>query len=309
MRETNFPNSLSLKDLSLLYKTMTDLILSILFATSIFVTFKQLDRYKADIFNVIVVNYLVATALGFWLSPPAVSFNEVISSPWLAMSILIGCLFIINFFLIGRSSARAGIAVTTIASKMSMVLPILFSMLYYQENISPVKIAGITMASVAVILTITKNNPLKVDLLRILLPVILFFGTGITDAAIKYTQHNYLGNGDTLQFSFYLFMVSTIIALIIAVFRKSSFRNFFQPPVLLGGTILGFVNFYSLYYFIQALNHSGLDSSIVFGIANMSIVALSVVAGLFLFRERMSKLNWAGILLSLISLFILLNYN
>jgi len=286
---------------------MADLILCILFTTSIFVTFKQLDRYKADVFSVIVVNYLVAAALGFWLSPSAILLKEVVSSSWFSMSMGIGLLFILNFFLIGHSSAKAGITATTIASKMSMVVPILFSMFYFQEKVSFGKITGTAMACVAVVLTITKNHPVKMDFLKWILPVAIFFGTGITDAAIKYAQHHYVGNGDTLQFSFFLFMASAAIALGIAFFRKSSFRKFFHPSVLLGGSILGAVNFSSLYFFIRALNNSGLDSSVVFGIANMSIVTLSVLAGLFLFREKMTKLNWTGILLSLISIFILLN--
>jgi multidrug transporter EmrE-like cation transporter len=66
------------------------------------------------------------------------------------------------------------------------------------------------------------------------------------------------------------------------------------------GALLGGVNFGSIFFLVKALNyrhqdHGLMDSSVVFGINNIGIVALSVILGLYLFRESFSSVNRAGI--------------
>jgi drug/metabolite transporter (DMT)-like permease len=56
---------------------------------------------------------------------------------------------------------------------------------------------------------------------------------------------------------------------------------------------------------MNALNYSNLESSLVFAINNMSIVAFSAILGNLLFKEKLGKLNIAGIIIALISLYFL----
>jgi len=74
---------------------------------------------------------------------------------------------------------------------------------------------------------------------------------------------------------------------------------------LLGGSLLGIVNYGSLYYLIAALNSSGFKSSVVFSMVNIGIVSLSLIFGLFIYKEKISKLNYLGIGLSFIAIIIL----
>lgn len=80
----------------------------------------------------------------------------------------------------------------------------------------------------------------------------------------------------------------------------------FHPPTFLLGIILGAANFGSLYFLIAALNHAKLDSFLVFAVNNMSIVALSALLGTLLFKEKLYKINFAGIALAIASLYLLL---
>jgi multidrug transporter EmrE-like cation transporter len=75
---------------------------------------------------------------------------------------------------------------------------------------------------------------------------------------------------------------------------------------LLLGFLLGAANFGSLYFIIKALNKSNLDSSLVFALNNMSVVALTTILGTLLFKERLNKINFVGIALAIISLYFLL---
>jgi uncharacterized membrane protein len=66
-----------------------------------------------------------------------------------------------------------------------------------------------------------------------------------------------------------------------------------------------------MYFLILALNHINIDTgqqatgSVVFGINNIGIVALSVFIGLIAYKERPSIVNWVGIALSGVAIIIL----
>lgn len=234
-------------------------------------------------------------------------FNQILQQDWFNISILIGVLFIIVFFIIGRSTQKAGISVTTLASKMSFVLPLLFSFLYYQEVITTKKIVGIVFAISAVLLSIYKKQNDKINRQYIWLPILLFFGAGTVDSLVKFAQQEYLNSGGIEQFSTLLFAIAFIAGLIALFIRKEKLRNLFKLKVLIGGSILGLVNYGSLYFLIASLNNPELESSVVFSIINIGIVACSVFIGLSIFREKLNKINLLGIVLAFIAIFILTN--
>ena len=105
------------------------LLLCILSSTAIFVTFKTINHLRIPAFPVIVINYLAATLLGFLIYKGDVGLASIPGSPWLPISMIIGIMFILMFFLVAFSTKKAGISVTTVASKMSVIFPIAFSLI------------------------------------------------------------------------------------------------------------------------------------------------------------------------------------
>ena len=80
-------------------------------------------------------------------------------APFYIIAIIIGVLFIIMFFILGRSTQKAGMGITTIAGKMSVIFPIAFSILYDPEDVlSPLKLAGILVTLPGVLLTVFKKK-------------------------------------------------------------------------------------------------------------------------------------------------------
>lgn len=286
---------------------MIYLIATILSSTSIYVIFRLAKNYPCKISSLITINYFVAALLGFAYF---MEFNFKLlanSKQWLPYAIVLGILFIVMFFLIGNSSQKAGITITTLANKLSLVFPVLFSILYFHENISTLKYIGLATAVIAIILTVYKKEINKTNLLFILLPVAIFLGSGITDSIVKYSQAIKISENEAAVFSFLVFFVAFILAAVISLLSKKSNKiNFLHPPTLFLGIVLGLVNFGSLYFIINALNKSNLNSSLVFTIINMSIVILSAIIGKILFKEKLSRFNIAGILLAILSFYFLL---
>jgi len=289
---------------------MIYLLLCIVSSTLIFVVFKFLDKYKIPVLPVIVYNYLFASTTGFLLSGNNLKNTFQTSSDWLSLSILIGILFIIMFFIVGKSSEKAGISVTTVASKMSFITPVGFSILIDPtDSLTTLKTAGILIALIAVFLTIYRKKTHLPDVSAVWYPVVLFLGMGLVDSLVKYSQQKYIEDTSLPLFSAILFLIAFLTGCIILLAGKKGLRRLIDAKVLFWGLVLGLSNYGSIYFIIRSLNYKpedgqGIDSSVVFGINNIGIVMLSVLAGLVLFKEKLTRLNLAGIVLSVIAIIV-----
>lgn len=282
------------------------ILLSILSSTGIFVIFKIINNKQLPIVNIIVINYFVASLIGNLknFNNPLSALNE----SWFGLACLIGILFIIFFFLIGLSSKNSGISLTTVASKMSVIIPILFSIFYYQESIITLKVIGIILALIGVFSTIYTKQDLssKINFKSFSTLLILFIGMGVIDSLIKFTQESYhISSSKSAFFSSTLFAIAFLSGFIYTLIKKDSFKSYLNLNVIFFGILLGLANFGSIYFLIEALNTKILDSSIVFGINNVGIVVLSVLLGIILFKEKISNVNMIGVFISIIAILTL----
>lgn len=286
------------------------LLLCILSSTAIFIVFKSIDRLGIPSFPVIVINYLVATILGLLLNRGEISMEALGGYNWLPFSMIIGVMFILMFFLIAYSSNKAGLSVTTVASKMSVIFPIVFSMILDRsDSFTLLKGVAILLALAGVALTVYKPLKGKARNAVILIPLILFIGMGVVDSLVKLAQHRYVSDNETALFSAILFFNALFSGLVAMLFYRKYNRYFLHPRVWAWGMLLGTVNFGSIYFLVRSLNYvspagKSMDSSVVFGANNISIVALSVLVGLLVFREKLSAINWTGVALSALALIL-----
>jgi len=285
---------------------MIFLFLSILSSTSIVVIFRLLEKYSVQLIQSIVINYFVAGLFGFVLYNKPIQFSELVHSNWVFLAIFIGLLFIVMFYVIGVAAQKTGIAVTSVATKMSVIIPISFSVFYYNETLTSIKVIGIIIALVAVLFTTYRKKTDSLQRKYIYLPVLLFVGAGVIDAVLKFAQQEYVSNELLPLFSAILFTIAGLLGAIFCIVTGSKLSDFFQSKVLFFGTILGIVNFGSIYFIIQALNYLPENSSIVFGVNNVGVVVLSILVAVLIFREKISHINWVGIAMSLVALWLLL---
>ncbi|TKG94367.1 EamA/RhaT family transporter [Puteibacter caeruleilacunae] len=283
---------------------MIYLCLSILSSTFIFLIFKYIERFNQHLLYPIIINYLTAFTLGVSLLSPNEKLSSITQVQWLPIVSIIGVAFIVMFILIGKSTQQAGITPTTIATKLSMVIPICYSLLYFDETLHLTKLVGIIMACLAVILTIYKKERVR-SLILLLFPLIIFIGSGSVDSLIKYAQHYFLKDGQVEIFSTFTFLVAFISGILLMLILRMSAQPLLRRNTITFGIALGIANFGSLYFFLKTLNTEILDSSVIFGVNNMGIVVLSVLFAKGFFKEKLNLLNWIGIIISLISIFLL----
>ncbi|MHC1704478.1 MAG: hypothetical protein AB9846_11265 [Tenuifilaceae bacterium] len=291
---------------------MVFLILSILSSTSVFIVFKLIGRYKVNTFSAIIVNYITACSAGFFLSQSLPFSKEVVQSEWFLLSLFLGVIFITMFRLIGLSVQKAGVTTTTVAAKMSVIIPILFSILIEaNDNLTIIKSIGIALALIAVFLTSYRSEKIKTELSVTLLPLIIFIGIGILDSLIKYAQFRYISEESNSLFSGTTFLAAGLTGIFLLVFNHEAAKDLLKVKSWILGILLGLANFGSMVFMISALNHIDIstgkqvESSVLFGINNIGIVTLGVLIGFVFFKERPSKINWTGIALSLVAIAVL----
>jgi len=201
---------------------MIYLLLSILSSVVIFTTFKITERFNANLVKLITVNYFTATILGLSFNTIQISTDTLMNSPWLFLSVMVGFSYIVMFFLIGYSIRRTGVAITTLAGKMSMVIPILFSLLFFSEKAYALKITGLILATSAVLLISYRPIDKVIDKMIVFLPLGIFLGSGITDSIVKYAQTNFVPNPQSMLFSAFVFLTALMLGILVILVNSKS---------------------------------------------------------------------------------------
>lgn len=289
---------------------MIYLFLSILFNAYLGVIFAYFNRYKIDTFQAIVFNYITCVVTGS-LALGKFPINLTTAGlPWFKWAILMGFLFITVFNLIAYSSNKVGITITQTANRLSLVIPVIFSYFLYHESISYLKILGILVALTAVVLASQKksvagNTKRKLSW-EIFLPILLFLSSGVIDAMTKFVERTFLHDTDTSNA--YLisgFGIAAIFGIVALLFQYIQGKRKFHWNYLLSGIILGVPNYFSIYFLIKALKNPTLNSSATIPINNIGVLFVVSLFGIFVFKEKLTKANYAGLLLTLTAIILI----
>lgn len=281
---------------------MIYLLLSILSSTSLVLIFKLFGKWNVSISQAIVFNYFTAAIMGFLSDGMSVQFSEIPAKPWFFSIFIFGFGFITMFNILGISTQKVGITIATVAFKMCMIIPVIAAVFLYNDSITFLKVTGIILACVAIIMASVKKEKHEVEKKYLFLPVVLFFGSGFLDTYFKYNEKNYIQESDAGLFCSLAFLVAGCIGLLFLLFTVSSGKSKFEAKSIWAGILLGIPNYGSLYFLFKALRINGMESSVVFPLNNMGIVAVSALSAFFIFREKQSPLNWAGIALAIVSI-------
>lgn len=289
---------------------MIYLLISICISSFLFVIFKLFEVFKVNTLQAIVVNYLVAAILGYSLSDLPVNVGGIIEETWFLGALLLGVLFIVVFNLMALTSQQNGLSVASVASKMSLVIGVVFGIVYYQESSGFVKIIGIFLALIAVYLTSIKKtrNANEKNKNGLWFPLLLFFGSGCIDTSLKFIETTFVKEGGVPIFSATIFAIACVLGLILILIKVTKGEFQFEIKNVLGGIALGIPNYFSIVYLLKALSADGMESSTAFTVNNVGIVILSTLLGLFLFKEKLSIKNWLGVLVAIISVYLVFSH-
>ncbi|CAM1333188.1 EamA/RhaT family transporter [Tenacibaculum aestuariivivum] len=283
---------------------MIYLFISILISSLLFVIFKLFSVFKINTSHAIVINYAIAIPFGIYASTINLPITQVPQQPWFLGAFCLGFLFIAIFNIMGLTAQKNGLSVASVSGKMSVVIPISTGIFLYNESINVIKITGILIALIAVYLSSAKSDTSPVKFKNLIYPLLLFIGSGIIDAGLKYMEIFYVSTKYVPMFLATIFGVAFIFGCIFILLQiiKNNFKFHWKNCV--AGVILGVPNYYSMEFLLKALQTKGLESSTLFTINNVSVVVLTTTFALFFFKEKLVKKNFIGIGLAIISILL-----
>lgn len=288
---------------------MVYLLLSISFSVLILMVFRAFELYKIDVFNAIVVSYVVSVATG-WLFIDSITLDEILERPWFYYTILLGFWFILGFYFIGRCVQVFGVTVTTVAQRMSMILPVTYGILVYHEVANFYKITGVLLAILAVVLTnlpikTTTTNNQKITWWLYTFPVLLLLLSGSTEIIFQYLQRSYFqASGEELLFTILIFFFAGLMGF--GVFAIQAIQHRFQITKQdgIGAIALGLLNLAAVYCVLKVLGE-GWEGSVVFPINNVGVIVGASIVAYLIFKDTLSKLNIVGVGVAILAIVLI----
>lgn len=284
---------------------------SIVLTSYLLLSFKVCGKLNIPVFPAIVFNYMTCVITGSIVNGGFPIQWTAIKTPWFQWAMIMGVLFIISFNLIGITAQKLGVAVASVANKLSLIIPVILSIILYQEQVVGWEIVGIALALLAVIFTCFPQNNLaehgiKIPMLqKILLPTLVFIGSGFLDALINHVQQSYVTKATNNAFLISGFFSAACIGIIVLLYQYWKGQLVFKFNQVLAGICIGIPNYFSIWCLVQFLQDSPWETSASLPVNNMGIVLFSTLVAAFLFKEKLSNINWIGIGLSAIAIYLI----
>ncbi len=277
------------------------LALSVVCSVSVGVLLKVGRTRGLDARQAILVNYGVASALCaslLTIDPAKFPTSGVPLLVFLALGVLLPSIFMA----LARSVQHAGIVRTDAAQRLSLIIPLLSAFLLFGETLTTTKLAGIALAFAALLCLLMKpaQQPRHgQDHSAWLWPLVVLLGYGVIDVLFK--QMAKMGGAFPTVLLF-CFMLAGVVMLTYLLFSRVRWHR----GSLLTGLLLGVLNFANIYTYLRAHQTLPGNPALVFSAMNMGVITLGTLVGAVVFRERLQWVNWLGVGLALLTIFVMM---
>lgn len=276
---------------------MIYLLLAILSSTAISIIMRlSSDKVKAKL-SMLAANYVICALLSASYADFDILCTQVQGfSTTVKLGLIAGVLYLGGFVFLQENTRKNGVVLSSLFMKLGLLVPIVMSVLLFNEMPDGLQLAGFILAIIAIVLiNLKKGENAKGFSLGLIL--LLLFGGG-SDAMSKVYEH--MGNAAlSEQFLFFTFVTALVLCIIFILCKKE------RPGAkeFIYGALIGVPNFFSAKFLLASLSH--LPAVVVypsFSVGTMLIVTLTGVAA---FKEKLSKLQWLALVLILAALVLL----
>ncbi|KAF7600600.1 MAG: hypothetical protein CGU28_03245 [Candidatus Dactylopiibacterium carminicum] len=267
------------------------------------VLLKIARRHEVDVAQAIGWNYLAASILCWFLLQPPLHSLQQPGTPWpslLGLAVVLPTLFLV----LAHCVRRAGIVLTDIAQRLSLLLSLLAAFLLFGETASTLKLTGLGLGLLAVVGILARPGQAAGSGGVSAWPALLTVWTGfaLVDVMLKHIAAAGTPFAASLQLSFGLAFIGMATWLGVRAARGGAgltLRN------CAAGLLLGTLNFCNILFYILAHRALSAQPAVVFASMNIGVVVLGTLVGVFAFRERLSRLNQAGIVLAIVAIVLI----
>lgn len=279
---------------------MIFLVLSVICSVSIAHLFKYVEGQSLPTFGLLATNYAVASlvALGGSYQEESAFLRPI---PFWLLGIVVGVLFVGSYVLMIVTIHKLGVTIPVSLMRLSAVLPTVGSIIFFAEFPQKFQVIGILLAFLSLPLT-SEERLVFTNLTRILdngfgWGLLLFVVFGIANFVFK-IQRELFPMGNPFVFLAFIFPTAFLVAASLALRQKARMTK----PVAAFGMVIGLLNLGANYSLIRALQD--LPGIVVYPINGVGIILLSAITSLILWKERLTRSNYAFIVLAAAALLL-----
>ncbi len=262
--------------------------LAIVASSMIAILWKLAERYQCDQLTILRWNYLIAFVLSiaavleshlrepFYLNLPLLLRMTVLAIP-------VGFLFFLSFELYARSIEKNGAILSASIAKMGVFVPIVLSMVIWQEHISVNAILGVTLGFLFLtgyVFYVSYRESARTSFVMLL--IWLCVSQGLAEFSNKAFQANF-----PIEWRG-IFLAIVFLSAYISSLKRKKTSN--APATIMNwriGTFLGLANFSSSFFLIKAFQT--LYSPVVYLSFSLGTMMLVTIVTMLWFHEAFTR--------------------
>ncbi len=253
---------------------------------------------------VIAANYLSASTIGwlfFWSGNP-----HPPSGVTVAMAGFGGFLWPAAFWVWQWGIAEYGLSVAATAARLSLLVPIAFAFLFWEEVLSTFTLAGMVCALCSLLLISPGQGKTSsfLDRQSVFYIFLLVISLGLLSLWLKVFNHY----GPSEEHGLFVTLIFTF-----SIPFAWGYVKFRRLPIdrlsVRDGLLMGCSNFGAIYGLLLALGSPEFlgISAVVYTLHSVSVILLAVGAGVFFWKEHLTRLNYTGVGLAMLAVVLLQN--
>ncbi len=279
---------------------MIYLFLSIASSAAIAIVMRLSEGNVKSKLTMLATNYLVCLLISWGM----MGFGNVLPeeeglAAALGMGTFNGFFYVVALVLNQYNISRNGVVMPSVFSKMgSLLIPLIMSIVVFSEVPTVFQFVGFVLSVAAIIIINYQKTGADTGNLDKLPLMALLVAEGC--ASIMAKVFNEIGNlALDSQFLFYTFFTALIFCSMLIVIKKE------RPGVkeLIFGTMIGIPNFMSAQFMMKALEY--VPAVIVYPFRAVAVILTIMLAGIVIFKERLTRQQWFATGVILVSLVLL----
>jgi len=285
---------------------MLNLLLAIIFSAVIPIILKHAHHRNLAEEVILTFNYIIATLVSIvmaFFKYFSRSFPTTSSKDFLILTLIgmvTGLMYYGAFYFYQKSVKDNGVSISIAVGKMGIIIPMLLSIILWQELPSPMQWLAIIISFTAILIINVQLREIKKS--HVHLSLLLFFLIGgLGDFGNKLFE-TLLGAKLSEVFLIVVFatalLASSIITIRLAIKKKS-----ISKESILFGIMVGIPNMLTAYFLILSL--ADMKAALVFPIYSGGAIVLSMLYSVLRFKERLMIKDILSIFMILLALLLI----
>lgn len=285
-------------------------LLAVAFTVALYLIMRSFPKWGVDSFHAVVFNYYACVLTGILLTPGfSKSISDVVwNSDGTLYTLALGAMFIVVFLLIGQSTLKAGVTAASLASNLSLLIPVLFGLFVFHnthKDFTALNYLGLALTLPALALGSWGGKSQQLQKTVFIWPLLCFLASGTNNTLINYLTSVYYEAGSNTIFMIIACSGAILIGTAILLVKSVQTGNWPTLKSIGAGFLLGVPNFLSLFFLLKALNYYGNSAAFVFPVYNILTMLASAALAFVLFREKLGKLNRMGLLIAILAILLI----